>query len=229
VGDGYDSRATLNRYSHYGGALLGALAIGAVAGLTAFDSGSSVVKVFAIGGPVLGSIFAIYSSEEKARLYRLASSSIKELITLSDKRLLRCLNPSSRSAQEAKAMEEQAARNLNAANQKEEILGEEMQKARKNLDNALASAKPGLPGLQEVASAIDQKLREARESALVAEAELHGAQEDLKDAERCLQAQTTKDLLNQQEALCLRNDVDGIIRRSSAISRSSTRGISQNN
>lgn len=219
--DGYDSRATANRYALYGGALLGAVAVGAVAGLTAFDSGSSVIKGFAIGGPVLGSIFAIYSSEEKARLYRLASSSIKELITLSDKRLLRCLNPTSGSVQEADTMEKQAARNLDqatrnfdAAKQKEKTLSEEMQKARKNLDNASESNKPAL---QEVASAIDQKLREARESVLVAEAELRGAQEDLNDAKRCLKGPITSNredktqALLQEEALCLRTDVDGIM------------------
>ena len=214
--DGYDSRATANRYALYGGALLGAVAVGAVAGLTAFDSGSSVVKGFAIGGPVLGSIFAIYSSEEKARIYRLASSSIKELITLSDKRLLGCLRSTSSSEQDADTIEKQAARNVDqatrnlyAARQKEKILGEEIQKVRKNLANASPSDKQ--PALQEVASAIDQKLREARESVLVAEAELPGAEEDLKDAKRCLQVQANKDLLNQQEALCLRTDVDGIM------------------
>ena len=226
VVDGYDSRATANRYALYGGALLAAVAVGAVAGLTAFDASSSVVKGFAIGGPVLGSIFAIYSSEEKARLYRLASSSIKELITLSDKRLLRCRRSSSRSVQEADTMEKQAAGNLdqaavnlNAAKQKEKILGEEMQKARENVDSALPSDKAGM---QEVASAIDQKLREVRESVLVAEAELHGAEEDLKDAKRCSQAQarnegkepnqgSNDDPLQNEEALCLRTDVDGIM------------------
>jgi hypothetical protein len=213
VVDGYDSRATLNRYSLYGGALLAAVAVGAVAGLTAFDTGSSVVKGFAIGGPVLGSIFAIYSSEEKARLYRLASSYIKELITLSDKRLLLCRHSTSGSVQEADTMEKQAASNLNGAKQKEKILDEEMQKARKDLDNALPSGKPAL---QEVAIAIDQKLREARESVLVAEAELHGAEEDLKDAKRCSQVQapnqaSNDDPLQKEEALCLRTDVDGIM------------------
>jgi hypothetical protein len=210
VGDGYDSRATLNRYSLYGGALLAAVAVGAVAGLTAFDASSSVVKGFAIGGPVLGSIFAIYSSEEKARLYRLASSSIKELITLSDKRLLRCRRSTSSSVQEAETMQKQAARNLDAAKQKAETLGKELQKARENADNN-ASARDKQPALQEVASAIDQKLREARESVLVAEAELLGAQEDRNDAKRCSEVQATKDPLNQQEALCLRNDVNGIM------------------
>jgi hypothetical protein len=221
VGDGYDSRATLNRYSLYGGALLAAVAVGAVAGLTAFDASSSVVKGFAIGGPVLGSIFAIYSSEEKARLYRLASSSIKELITLSDKRLLRCRRSTSGTVQEAETMEKeaadnlnQAAGNLNGAKQKEKILGEEMQKARKDLDNALPSDKPAR---QEVAIAIDQKLREARESVLVAEAELRGAREDLNDAKRCSKGPITSkqedktQALLQEEALCLRNDVNGIM------------------
>ena len=228
VVDGYDSRATLNRYSLYGGALLAAVAVGAVAGLAAFDSGSSAIKGFAIGGPVLGSIFAVYSSEEKARIYRLASSSVKELITLSDKRLLRCRPSTSRSVQEADTMEnqamgnlDQATRNLNAAKQKEKILGEEMQKARENVDAASASDKPGR---QEVASAIDQKLREVRESVLVAEAELLGAQEDLSDAKRCskdlitsemqedkAQALLKEDALLKEEALCLRTDVDGIM------------------
>jgi hypothetical protein len=223
--DGYDSRATANRYALYGGALLGAVAVGAVAGLTAFDSGSSVIKGFAIGGPVLGSIFAIYSSEEKARIYRLASSSIKELITLSDKRLLRCQHSTSSSVQEADTMEKQAAgnlsqatRNRDATKQKKKILGEEIQKARENVDNASASEKPGL---QEVASAIEQKLREARESVLVAEAELLGAEEDLKNAKRCSQVQArnegkgpnqaSNDDPLQEEALCLRTDVDGIM------------------
>ena len=107
-------------------------------------------------------------------------------------------------------MEEQARCNLDAAKQKEETLRKEIQKARENADNATASDKPGL---QEVASAIDQRLREARESVLVAEAELLGAEEDHKDAQRCLQVKASNEnpLHKQQEALCLRNDVDGIM------------------
>lgn len=87
VVDGYDSRATMNRYAIYGGALLGAAAAGAIAGLAAFDSGSSALIGIPIGTGFLASVAAIYSSEEKSRIYSLASRYVKDLITLSDQRV----------------------------------------------------------------------------------------------------------------------------------------------
>src|SRR5205823_2565796 len=104
VADGYDTRTTLNRYTVYVGALIGAAAAGAIAGLAAFDSGSSALVGIPIGATFLGSVAAIYSNEEKARVYRLGAEYIKDLITLSDRRLYQCqvsASTISRDAQEA--------------------------------------------------------------------------------------------------------------------------------
>lgn len=54
-------------------ALLGAVAAGAIAGLAAFDSGSSALIGIPIGTSFLASVAAVYSSEEKSRIYGLAS------------------------------------------------------------------------------------------------------------------------------------------------------------
>ena len=88
VVDGYDSRATKNRYAIYGAATIAAAAVSAIAGLAAFDSGSSALIGIPIGAGFLGSVATIYSSEEKAQIYGHARDYIKDLITASDRRTL---------------------------------------------------------------------------------------------------------------------------------------------
>ena len=86
VADGYDSRAIINRRAGYAGAILAAAAVGAIAGLAAFDPGSSALTGIPIGTTFLAGIAYIFSSEEKARIYDHGSRYIKDLITLSDER-----------------------------------------------------------------------------------------------------------------------------------------------
>lgn len=87
VVDGYDSRATKNRYAIYGAATLAAAAVSAIAGLAAFDSSSSALIGIPIGTGFFASVATIYSSEEKAQIYGHARDYIKDLITASDERI----------------------------------------------------------------------------------------------------------------------------------------------
>lgn len=87
VADGYDSRSTMNRRAIYFGALFGAAAIGALAGLAVFDAGSPAITGIPIGTAFLSGVAAIYNSEEKAVIYDLASKYVKDLVLLSDERI----------------------------------------------------------------------------------------------------------------------------------------------
>ena len=64
VADGYDTRAILNRYAIYGGAVLGAAAVASIAALAVFDSGSSAVIGIPIGAGFLSSVAAFYQSDQ---------------------------------------------------------------------------------------------------------------------------------------------------------------------
>jgi hypothetical protein len=87
VQDGYDSRATANRYALYVGALLGAAAVATIAGLSAFDSASPALIGIPIGTGFLASAAAIYSNDQKAVLFRHGSNAVKIVIGWSTWRL----------------------------------------------------------------------------------------------------------------------------------------------
>lgn len=86
VADGYATRATMNRYAIFGGATIAAAAVSAMAGLAAFDTGSSALIGIPIGTGFLASVAAIYSNEGRAQIYDLAKDAIKRMMTASSKR-----------------------------------------------------------------------------------------------------------------------------------------------
>ena len=97
--DGWDTRATTNRYAGYVGAAIAAAAAGALTGLAAFDSGNSAIVGIPIGTGFLAAIAAGYNNEAKAQVYSRASRYVTALMTLSDQRLaLRALAASNASA-----------------------------------------------------------------------------------------------------------------------------------
>jgi hypothetical protein len=98
VEDAYDSRATANRYALYAAALLGAAAIGAIAGLSTFDSASPALIGIPIGTGFLASAAAIYSNDQKAVLYRRGSDAVKIVIGWSTWRLANGHFPDAREA-----------------------------------------------------------------------------------------------------------------------------------
>jgi hypothetical protein len=54
VAHGYDTRATFNRYAGYYGAIFAAAAVGTLAGLAVFDSGSPAIKEIRGGNELVG-------------------------------------------------------------------------------------------------------------------------------------------------------------------------------
>ena len=88
VADGYDTRHTTNRYALYVGAITAAASVGAMAGLAAFAPGSSAILGIPIGTSFLGGMMAIYQNDPKARIYDFGSRAIKDLVSLSDCRIL---------------------------------------------------------------------------------------------------------------------------------------------
>lgn len=156
VVDGYDSRAIINRYAIYGGALVGASAIGAIAGLAAFDSGSSALIGIPIGTGFLASVAAIYSSEEKARIYGLGSRYVKDLITLSDQRL----EKRRVAAQMTATALEEAQKALAAADRLLERAKQEEASKRKLATAARAAAEKAAEGPDKVALSDHARLAE---------------------------------------------------------------------
>ena len=116
--DGWDTRATTNRYAGYVGAAIAAAAAGALTGLAAFDSGNSAIIGIPIGTGFLAAIAAGYNNEAKAQVYSRASRYVTALMTLSDQRLaLRTLAASNASAyaELLHAQQAQARRRLDEA------------------------------------------------------------------------------------------------------------------
>jgi hypothetical protein len=64
-----------------------AAAVGAVAGLSAFDPSSSAIKGIPIGATFLGIVAAVFNSEPKAQIYTRGALYASGLINLSDRRL----------------------------------------------------------------------------------------------------------------------------------------------
>ncbi len=98
VQDGYDSRATINRHAIYFGAALAAAAVGTLAGLAIFDSGSPAIAGIPIGTGFLAGVAAIYNSDQKADMYSRASNAMKAIINASDQRVANGASPDAREA-----------------------------------------------------------------------------------------------------------------------------------
>lgn len=208
VADGYDSRATLNRYAVYGGALIGAAAAGAIAGLAAFDSGSSALIGIPIGATFLGGVAAVYSNEVKARIYRLGAQYIKDLITLSDKRRYQCEASASTISQDAQKAVEDAQERLVDAEQHEELLQKRAKKAHEDVEKSKSEKDKDLEA--KIATDIDNRKSEAAAAMAEAKADLRLAEHDEQDARQC--STLKPEQLLEKEALCLRQDVNDVMR-----------------
>lgn len=210
VEDGYDTRATVNKYAIYGGALMGAAAVGAIAGLAAFDSGSSALVGIPIGMTFLASVAAVYSNEERARIYRLGAQYIKDLITLSDKRIYQCqlsAGPASTISQDAKKAAADADKQREKAIDLEELLTQRAKDTHAALDKLDPGASKDLEA--EIAKDVDNRKVEATRGVVKAEADARSAAEDARDAEQCPRS---IEQLQAKEALCLRVDVNALMR-----------------
>jgi hypothetical protein len=246
--DGYDSRATLNRHAIYGGALIAAAAVGAIAGLAAFDSGSSALIGIPIGTGFLGSVAAIYSSEEKAQIYRFASEYVKDLISDSEKRNIKrnaaSQNPDAAIADATRLRDK-------ALNHHTELIAQETthrNNAKKARDDA-NSAAPNTPdraAKEKIADAAEKLAIQAASDVATAKVELEEAETRLRNLTRLKQALEIVKTVRQElekakktpddkaevqraeralaaaektidpdtsEALCLRDDVNDVMRR----------------
>jgi hypothetical protein len=192
VADGYDSRAIMNRQAIYAAALLAAAATGAITGLAAFDPGSSAITGIPIGTTFLAGVAFIYSSEEKARIYRLGSEYVKDLIALSDERLAKrriAAQQSATALEEAKKGLKEASEKLRVAEQEEKYLT--MRAAEAHKEAEASGEGPRKKTLSEVAEDADE--RESKATAAVEDAKLHrdAAQERVDEATRRYEAWTT--------------------------------------
>lgn len=238
--DGYDSRATINRNAIYGGALIAAAAVGAIAGLAAFDTGSSALIGIPIGTTFLGSVAAIYSSEEKAHIYRLASEYVKDLITISDKRMVRRRLAAQGTAvvlKEAQDAEKAAQKHLDDAKAEETAQQAQAKKARTDAENAAAESNEKA-ALTKSAQALDQEVAKIADTVAKASVSLRAAKErvayaakrdnawnELKSAQAANDQPRVKaaeavwaefsefSKFQEAEALCLREDVSDVMRR----------------
>jgi hypothetical protein len=209
VADGYDTRATLNRYAIYGGALIGAAAAGAITGLAAFDSDSSALVGIPIGATFLGSVAAIYSNEEKARIYQLGAEYIKDLITLSDQRFYQCRFSASIISQEAQKAIDDAQKRLDDAQKHEELLQKRAKKAHEDVEKSNSGEGEDLEAT--IAKDIDNRKSEAVAAVAEAKANLYLAEQDKQDAQQCPTLKPEQ--LLEKEALCLRQDVNDVMRK----------------
>jgi hypothetical protein len=211
VADGYDTRATMNKYAIYGGALIGAAAASAIAGLAAFDSGSSALVGIPIGATFLASVAVVYSNEEKARIYRLRSQYIKDFITLSDKRFYQCTSGGTAStiSQDAKKAVEDANKRLEDAIRHEELLTQRAKDAHAGVDKLGPGASKDLEAA--IAKDVDNRKAEATRAVAKAKADARSAAKDARDAEQCPKKKEDEQL-QEKEALCLRVDVNGVMR-----------------
>ncbi|MGH8537701.1 MAG: hypothetical protein ACREXM_14885 [Gammaproteobacteria bacterium] len=216
--DGYDTRATINRQSLYAGALLAAAAVGAVTGLSAFGSDSAALVGIPIGTTFLAGVAAVYSSEEKARIYRFASAYLKDLLTMSDRRLRQCTILASTSSKSILADAEQAMKvaktKLREAREQEKYLLSQVKSARNQSDGLTSNEKAAQ---HKVNGALDQEHGKARDATLKAEAALLGARNDFNDVTRCSDPRIAstgfEKAVQEGEALCLRDDVNDVMRR----------------
>lgn len=217
--DGYDTRATINRQSLYAGALLAAAAVGAVTGLSAFGSDSAALVGIPIGTTFLAGVAAVYSSEEKARIYRFASAYLKDLVTMSDKRLRQCTILASTRSKSIRADAEQAMKvaktRLGEAIEQEKYLQSQAKSARSELDGLTSNAEK--VAQRKVNGALDQEHSKARDATAKAEAAFLGATNDFNDVTGCSDPRIAstgfEKVVQEGEALCLRDDVNDVMRR----------------
>jgi len=214
--DGYDTRATINRQSLYAGALLAAAAVGAVTGLSAFGSDSAALVGIPIGTTFLAGVAAVYSSEEKARIYHFASAYLKDLDTMSDKRLRQCTILASASSKSILADAEQAMKvantRLGEAIEQEEYLQSQVKSARNESDGLTSNEKAAQ---RKVNGALDQEHGKARDATVKAKAALLGATHDFNDVTRCSDPRIGKHGISKSRAgrnvsTTLRHELRGV-------------------
>ncbi|MDH5667249.1 MAG: hypothetical protein OEY86_04475 [Nitrospira sp.] len=236
VVDGYDSRASINRDALYVGALLAAVGVGALTGLAIYDSTSSWIKGIPIGTAFLGSVFGIYSNEEKAEIYRLGSKYASDLVIASDQRLISrqlASNMTATALQEAQTDENNANTELDNVKAQQRSLNDKR-------NQALTAAHEEAEGPEKLAKtktaqAIEREVAKVAAAVAAAESIAQAARERTLFAQRqddawkeLSIAQTTNDqarikaanatwkqLTNHEEAeaLCLRADIFDLMRR----------------
>lgn len=241
VMDGYDSRATMNRYSLYGGALVAAAGMSALAGLAAFDASNAAMTGIPLGTGFLSAVATIYQSEQKAAIYRRGCEHLRSLILLSDKRVTRyrqdILLGTHREVEGARKAVEAAEGDLKQATARAQKQSQEAQEARKKVDSATKGTGER-EALEKSAKALEDLAAKEKASLKTAEAVLAAARERQETA--TLRDERRKELLITQsrqevadtlvgltpdkmqsefymsEANCLREDVEGAMNKVSA-------------
>jgi hypothetical protein len=219
VGDGYDSRASMNRSALYAGAVVAAAAVSALAGIAAYHPHSSALVAIPISTGFLGAVAAVYQNDEKAKLYRYGSNSIKDALRASDRRLPRRIadeeNPTQAleraTRQLSESTDELAKAEARAASQKQAA-----GKARSAADSAAAGKDK--EALINVADAADVLVVKANDAAREQKARVSAAEVRAREAKErlALGAKAEGDAeqaAEAAEALCLREDVDAVMRQ----------------
>lgn len=246
VADGYDSRATMNRQALHAGALLAAAGTGAIAGLAAFNAGGSALTGISIGATFLAGVAAVYSSEEKSRIYRLGSEYIKDLITKSDERLRKY----EVAVHQPVDAEKEAENDLDVANEQlkdarvfEKLQIEEARSAREKAEKEADEKKKKIltesaQALEELAKKKEDGVEKAKVAQQAADSRLKNIPRLVKAWKELLEAKATlapakgaappdqaaidkakegekpwAALTKDAEALCLRDDVNDVMRR----------------
>jgi hypothetical protein len=170
VAHGYDTRATVNRYAGYYGAVFAAAAVGTLAGLAAFDSGSPAIKGRRswVGLPGYSVTRRRPRSMDAGRGMPQVSSS------LSDKRFqarIAAGHSAKVYLEEANAALERANKNLGELRQKRDVHGKLAAAVRQSA-NSESDAK-GKEAAAEFASATEKLVHGTDDAVTVAMTQVH--------------------------------------------------------
>lgn len=220
VADGYDSRATMNRYATYVGGSMATLSIGAITGLATFNMGHSWILGLPLIGATSGALFALYQNEEKARIYRLANLYIKDLITISNRRVLTPVQNMQNKAQ-AKLDDAQykfgVADDLyNAALKVSNTAKDKVVKNKRQYDDAKKAKAPNTILLEQAVTQSELDSAQKQRSADAAESDRNTAKVSLnsaKEQREIANQRTYLDNINRGklEASCLQDDVNKVM------------------
>jgi hypothetical protein len=228
VADGYDSRATMNRYSIYAGATLAAASVSAIAGLAAFGTGSSALIGIPIGTGFLGALAGVYQSDEKAAIYGHGARYLKSLLVLSEERIQKYdedFNGSVRVSESEKAKEEAEARLI--LEQKRFKEQNDLAVEAEKVADALKSKAPDDPerlAKEKAAQSLRQLADQRQHAVVAAQAAVKAAEARVKAAQRYHElrkaaappvSEPPKDypryLFLSGEAVCLQQDVNELM------------------
>ena len=217
VADGYDSRASMNRYASYAGGTIATLALGALTGLATFSTGHSWILGLPIFGATTGGLISLYQNEDKARIYRLGNEYIKDLLTISNKRVLKS----------ADEILKRANKGLTDAQQTQTNIKQLSQTAANDLNSAVsaattakasADAAPSNAALAQAAAkaALDRDARQKtvdgyRLDLALAKNDVEAAIARQKNAVQ--RATLSDEYQNKFEATCLIDDVNSVMRK----------------